>query len=189
MRPVRSAGASARRDVAAVGHASVDTPLGPRCSARRRPIGHNRCVRLRSAIATLACTATVIAPAALVVPASASGARSVGTSEQVAWVRSAATRFVTAELAGDGASACGILAAPLRATEHGRTCAQRWNAKLTKLLREPGGRAHLRSQKRAIPTAAVIVHGNVASIEVPTPLMGSSASRFLWTENCWMLDG
>ncbi len=140
----------------------------------------------RSAAATLASAATLIAPATLVMPASASGARSVGTSEQIAWVRRAATRFVTAELAGDGATACGVLNAPLRATEHGRTCAQRWDARLARLLREPGGRAHLRSQKRAIGTAAVIIHGNVASIELPRSLMGG-ANRFVWSENCWML--
>ncbi len=46
--------------------------------------------------------------------------------------------FVTAELAGNGASACAILNAPLRATRHDRTCAQRWDAKLAALLREPG---------------------------------------------------
>ncbi len=143
-------------------------------------------MRFRSAAAVLASAATLMVPAALVLPASASAVRSVGTSEQIAWVRSAATRFVTAELAGDGATACGILNAPLRATEHGRTCAQRWDARLARLLRERGGRAHLRSQKRAIGTAAVIVHGNIASIELPRALMGG-ANRFVWSENCWML--
>jgi hypothetical protein len=143
-------------------------------------------MRIRSVVATLASAATLATPAALLVPASASGAHSVGTSGQIAWVRSAATRFVTAELAGDGASACGILNAPLRATEHGRTCTQRWDARLAKLLREPGARAHLRSEKRAIGTAAVIVHGDVASIELPRSLMGG-ANRFVWSENCWML--
>jgi hypothetical protein len=143
-------------------------------------------MRFRPVVLALASVAALIAPAALVVPANASGTHSVGTSGQVAWVRSAATRFVTAELAGNGADACGILNAPLRRTEHGRTCTQRWNAKLAKLLREPGGRVQLRQQKRAIPTAAVIVHGNVASIDLPTPLVGG-ANRFVWTENCWML--
>ncbi len=141
----------------------------------------------RSIVATLACAAALCAPGVLA-PAGAMGAHSVGTREQVEWVRSAATRFVTAELAGNGADACGILNAPLRATEHGRTCTQRWNAKLAKLLREPGGRARLRAQKHAIPAATVIVHGNVASIDLPTALM-SGANRFLWTENCWMLEG
>ncbi len=141
----------------------------------------------RSAVAVLASAVALAAPGALVAPAGALGAHSVGPSEQIAWVRSAATRFVTAELAGNGADACGILNAPLRGTEHGRTCTQRWNAKLAKLLHEPGGRARLHAQKHAIPSAAVIVHGNVASIDLPTALMGSS-NRFLWTENCWMLE-
>jgi hypothetical protein len=101
-------------------------------------------------------------------------------------VRSAATRFVTAELTGDSATACAILNAPLRATEHGRTCTQRWNARIVRLLREPDGRARLRAQKHAIATAAVVVHGNVASIDLPAPLMGG-ANRFVWSENCWML--
>jgi hypothetical protein len=143
-------------------------------------------MRIRSAVEVLAYMATLIAPTALVMPASAFGAHSVGTSGQIAWVRSAATRFVTAELAGDGATACGILNAPLRATEHGRTCTQRWDARLAKLLREPGGRAQLRTQKRAIGAAPVIVHGNVASIDLPSSLMGG-ANRFVWSENCWML--
>lgn len=134
-------------------------------------------------------TLTVLACAtALVPPASAFGAHSVGSREQIAWVRRAASNFVTAELSGNGAGACGILNAPLRATRHNRTCAQRWNAKLAKLLREPGGRARLRSQQRAIPSAVVVVHGYVASLDLPVPLM-SGPNRFLWTENCWMLEG
>jgi hypothetical protein len=135
----------------------------------------------------LACTAALVAPAATALPASASSTHSVGTREQVEWVRRAATNFVTAELAGDGASACGILDVSLRGTEHHRTCAQRWDARLASLLHEAGARARLRAQKRAIATSAVIVHGYVATIALPTPLLGSS-SRFAWSENCWMLD-
>ena len=115
-------------------------------------------------------------------------AHSVGTREQIAWVRRAATNFVTAELGGDGAGACAILNAPLRATQHHRTCARRWDVELARLLREPGGRSRLRSQARAIPSAVVIVRGSVASIDLPVPLMGGP-NRFLWTENCWMLTG
>jgi hypothetical protein len=136
----------------------------------------------RSAIAMLVCAA------ALVAPASSFGAYSVGTHEQIAWVRRAASNFVTAELSGNGASACAILNAPLRATQHHRTCAQRWDAKLAKLLREPGGRAHLRREQRAIPSAPVVVHGYTATIELPAPL-SNGPNRFLWTENCWMLEG
>lgn len=142
----------------------------------------------RSTVTALACAVSLLAPAAFL-PASASAAHSVGTPGQIAWVRSAASRFVTAELAGDGASACGILNAPLRATEHGRTCTQRWNARLDKLLHEAGTRARLRSQKHAISSAVVVVHGNWATIALPAPLMGSPSNRFYWTENCWMLTG
>jgi hypothetical protein len=132
----------------------------------------------------IAVLATVFA---LVLPASAFGAHSVGTGEQIAWVRRAASNFVTAELTGNGAGVCGILNAPLRGTEHHRTCGQRWDARLASMLRTPGGRARLQAQKRAIATSAVIVHGYYATLELPTPLMGSSSS-FVWSENCWMLD-
>jgi len=133
-------------------------------------------------IAALACAATLI-PSASTLAAS-----SAGTSEQIAWVRRAASNFVAAELAGNGAGACAILNAPLRTTQHHRTCAQRWNAKLSKLLREPHGRARLHTLRRAIPSATVIVHDYTASINLPTPLM-QGPNRFLWTENCWMLEG
>ncbi len=139
-------------------------------------------MRHRRGIAVLVCAA------ALVYPAAALGGKSVGTGEQIAWVRRAATNFVTAELAGNGAGACAILNGPLRATHRHRTCGERWNSKLAKLLGEPGGRARLRAQRRAIPSAPVIVHAYVASIELPTPLI-AGPNRFLWTENCWMLTG
>ena len=48
-------------------------------------------------------------------------AHSVGSPSQIAWVRRAATNFVTAELHGDGAGACAVLTAPQRATVHNRT--------------------------------------------------------------------
>jgi len=137
---------------------------------------------LRRIVAALACAATLIAPAG------AFAANSAGTPEQIAWVRRAASNFVAAELSANGAGACAILNAPLRATQHHRTCAQRWNAKLSKLLREPRGRAHLRTLRRAIPSATVVVHGHIAWISLPTPLM-HGPNRFLWTENCWMLEG
>jgi hypothetical protein len=142
----------------------------------------------RSTVGAIACAVSLLAPAALTAP-SASAAHSVGTPGQVAWVRSAATRFVAAELARDGASVCGILNAPLRATEHGRTCTQRWNSRLVKLLHETSSRARLRSQEHAISSAVVVIHGNWATIALPTPLMGNASNRFLWTENCWMLAG
>lgn len=141
----------------------------------------------RSISASLACAAVLVAAGAALAPAGALGAYSSGTSGQVAWVRRAATNFVSAELAGNGASACGVLNAPLRASEHHRTCAQRWDAQLARLLREPGDREHLRAELHAIPAATVIVHGNYASIDLPAPLMDGSSS-FVWSENCWMLD-
>jgi hypothetical protein len=136
----------------------------------------------RSTVAMLVCAVALLAASG------AEAAQSVGTAGQIAWVRSAATRFVTAEQAGSGASACGILDVSLRATEHGRTCEQRWDARLATLLHQPGARARLRAQKRAIATAAVQVHGNLASIDLATPLM-DGPNRFRWSENCWMLDG
>lgn len=136
---------------------------------------------------TFACALALGATLAL--PAAGSGARgrSSGTAEQIAWVRRAATRFVSAELAGSGAGACEVLAARLRTSAGGRTCAQRWDARLRRLLGERGERARMRAQERAIPAAAVHVRGTLASISLPTPLMGT-ASRFVWSENCWMLD-
>ena len=142
----------------------------------------------RSSVAALVCAASLLAAAASL-PARASAAHSVGTPGQVAWVRSAATRFVTAELAGDGASACAILNAPLRANEHGHTCTQRWNAKLTELLHETGARGRLRTQMHAISSAVVVVHGDWATIALPTPLLADASNRFRWSENCWMLAG
>ncbi len=133
-------------------------------------------------VALLGCTA------GLMLPAGALAAHSVGSREQVAWVRSAAGRFVAAELAGNGAGACAVLNAPLRASRDHRSCAERWNAKLATLLHEPGAAKGLRSEQRAIASAVVIVRGDAATIELPAPLM-SGPNRFLWSENCWMLEG
>jgi hypothetical protein len=119
-------------------------------------------------------------------PAGSYSEHSVGTPEQIAWVRRAAGNFVSAELAGNGAGACAILAAPLRASSHGRTCARRWDAKLAGMLRERGERRQLRNLLGATASARVVVHGSGASIDLPGPLI-DSANRFLWTENCWML--
>jgi hypothetical protein len=122
------------------------------------------------------------------VPPKAASAASAGSYEQVSWVRRAASNFVNDELRGDGAGACSILNAPLRATQHHRTCAQRWDSRLASLRRRPGARAQLRTDAKAIPSATVRVRGNTASIELPAPLIGGP-NRFLWTENCWMLEG
>jgi hypothetical protein len=129
-----------------------------------------------------------VAAFAAVVLAGAASASSVGTREQIAWVRRAAANFVGAELGGDGARACSVLNAPLRATSHRETCAQRWDARLARAKSKPGVRAQLREDSRAMPDALVVVHGASASIGLPAPLMGGE-SRFIWSENCWMLEG
>lgn len=136
-------------------------------------------MRSRSMVGTLAVLAAVVLPGA-------AQASPTGTREQIAWVRRAATNFVAAELRRDGAGACAILNAPLRATYDHRTCTQRWDARLAATARDPSARASLRAEARAIPSAAVEVRGESASIRLPSPLMGAE-NRFLWRENCWML--
>jgi hypothetical protein len=134
-------------------------------------------------------TACLLAATCLLAPvSSALGASSTGTAEQIAWVRSAATRFVAAELAHNGEGACAVLNAPLRVTIRGRTCAQRWDSKLSVMLRNPAKRHLLRAQARAIASSAVVVHGNVAQLQLSKPLI-SGPNKFLWTEMCWMLEG
>lgn len=123
----------------------------------------------------------------LALPAGAGASYSHGTHEQIAWVRSAALRFVNAELSGDGSGACAVLEGRLRTTRHGRTCEQRWDAKSHALLRDAAERRRLRVLKRAIPTAAVEVYGHLAWIHLRTALM-DGPNRFRWTENCWMLE-
>jgi hypothetical protein len=146
-------------------------------SIPRSPSGAVRCV-------------TALACAAALAPAGDAHAaqHSVGSNEQVAWVRRAAGNFVAAELAGNGAAACAILNAPLRATIHHRTCAARMNAWLSRLLRGRGERARLRAERRAVRSAVVVIAGYHASIALPQPLL-AGPNHFLWTENCWMLQG
>jgi hypothetical protein len=138
----------------------------------------------RRALASVAAAAILAAVPAQLALASTS----VGSSEQIAWVRRAASNFVQAELAGNGAGVCLILNAPLRYTRHGRTCAQRWDAKLAAQLHTRGKRSALRAEARAIRSATVIVNGYTASLQLPKPLLGGP-NHFLWTENCWMLEG
>jgi hypothetical protein len=141
----------------------------------------------RRTITLLLGACALAAPSAGALAPSASGAASVGSREQIAWVRSSASRFVGDELRGDGASACSILYAPLTASEQHRTCAQRWDAKLARMRHEAGARAQLHADAAAIASATVIVHGNRASIALPAPLLGGPKNTFLWTSNCWML--
>ena len=156
-------------------------------STRAAATASARAPRLALA-ATLAWVGAVACVAGLGAPASAVAAHSVGSSAQVAWVRRAASNFVAAELSGNGAGACGVLNAPLRATRGHRTCAERWDAKLRAMLREPDGRASLRADAHAIPSARVVVGGSAASIDLPSPLM-AGRSRLVWSENCWMVSG
>jgi hypothetical protein len=118
--------------------------------------------------------------------ASASAAYAEGTPEQIEWVRRAASNFVNAELKGDGAGACAVLVAALRATRGGVSCAARWDALLRTRLSTRGGRAQLRRDARAIASARVEVRGTSATLALPVALL-SGHSRFRWTENCWML--
>ena len=121
-----------------------------------------------------------------VAPASASWA---SRTTEVSTLRAHATRFVTAELKGDGTTACAVLNAPLSDPVGHRTCAQRWDASLRTLLANPSERRQLRADATAIATAHVGLtnDGYTATIALPTPLLGSG-SRFVWTDNCWMLE-
>ncbi len=146
-------------------------------------------MRLRSAIAVFAgVAASAMSSGSVAAAPRDAHASSAGTREQIAWIRRASGNFVAAELSRDGAGVCSILAAPLRATQGHRTCPERWDARLAALLREPGGRAGLRSDARAIPSATVLLQGHTASIELPVPLI-SGPNRLQWTEMCWMLTG
>jgi len=126
--------------------------------------------------------ALVCAGAALALPAAASAAMG-GTP---AGLRAAVTRLVDAEIAGDGSTACGILYAPLTATVDGRTCAQRWDARIAHILHRTGGAAGLRADLRSIPSAPIAMSGLYATIALPHPLLDGQ-SRFYFTANCWML--
>ena len=103
-----------------------------------------------------------------------------------ATLRVAATRVLTALLHHDGAGACAVLNAPLTQSEHGRTCAQRWDARSARVLGERHGAQLLRADLRAAATAVVSIHGEHGSIALPTPLLDDH-SRFYWTQDCWML--
>jgi hypothetical protein len=120
--------------------------------------------------------------AALALTATAS-AHSTGTPEQISWVRRAATNFIAAELGRSGSGACAVLEARLR----GGDCQAHWNGRLQAMMSHSSVRAGLRADRHAVATAAVHVHGNTATIELPSPLLAGE-SRFVWTEMCWMLE-
>lgn len=143
---------------------------------------------MKRRLITVLLVAGAIGPSLTPVAAPAYSERSVGTPEQIAWVRRAAARFLSAELQGNASEACAVLNAPLRAMMHGRTCEQRLNARLATLRSEQGMRASLRAERRTAASARVVVTGDVAWIELPAPLL-HGPNRFLWSENCWMLEG
>ena len=120
---------------------------------------------------------------ALALPAAA-GAQEPGVA--AATLRAAAARLIAAELAGDGAGACGVLYAPLTATVDGHTCAQRWDARSRALLASPRLARGLRADQRAVASAPVRIDGEYGEIALPQPLLNGD-SRFYWTANCWML--
>lgn len=151
-------------------------------TAENRGFPPGRWRRFVSALVGVLAAVLCAAPLA----AGAYSQRSAGTPEQVAWVRRAAGNFISAELAGNGAGACTVLAAPLRRSYRHETCAQRWSAKLAGMLRRRGERALLRKQSAAVASARVTVRGNDAKIALPGPLI-DAANRFVWSENCWML--
>jgi hypothetical protein len=116
------------------------------------------------------------------VPAGAS-ANSTGTA---AGLRYAVTRLLTAEIGRDGAGACAVLNAPLTGTVDGRSCTQRWDARIDGMLAAQGGARHLHADLRAVASAAVSIDGLYATISLPHPLL-DGRSRFYWTDDCWML--
>jgi hypothetical protein len=102
-------------------------------------------------------------------------------------LRTAATKLITAELNGDGATACSVLYAPLTGTVSGRTCVQRWDARSAHIMASTAGARRLRADLRAVATAPVTLNGLYGSIDLPHPLLGGH-SLFYWTANCWMLE-
>jgi hypothetical protein len=113
----------------------------------------------------------------------AAAAVSTGTASGL---RYAVTRLLSAELDRDGAGACAVLNAPLGATVDGRSCAQRWDARIDRMLAAPGGARRLRADLRAAAGAPVRITGLHATIALPHPLLDGQ-SRFYWTDDCWML--
>jgi hypothetical protein len=113
----------------------------------------------------------------------AAAAVSTGTASGL---RYAVTRLLNAELARDGAGACAVLNAPLGTTVDGRSCTQRWDARIDRMLAAPGGAGRLRADLRAAASAPVRISGLHATIALPHPLLDGQ-SRFYWTADCWML--
>jgi hypothetical protein len=116
------------------------------------------------------------------------GSASADMAGSTTLLREAASALITAELTGDGATACSKLYAPLTTTVDGRTCVQRWDARSRRLLAAKGGARRLRADLRALANAPVTVDGLYAAIALPHPLLDGRTTWY-WTANCWMLTG
>jgi hypothetical protein len=125
----------------------------------------------------------VAAAALALIPAAGAFADDTGT---VSGLRAQVTRFLTAELHRDSSTVCAILGTPMNGTRHGRSCEQRWQHSLRRMLRRGDG-TNLRADRRAVATAAVSSDGVWATITLPHPLL-AGVSRFSWYDNCWMLE-
>jgi hypothetical protein len=141
---------------------------------------------LRPATVGRAALVAAALSAATAAPASAGWS---SHANEVATLRAQATRFVNAELQGDGATVCAVLDKPNQGVGAHQTCTGHWNATLRAMHNTAGARQHLRADLRAIATARVTLthNGYVATIALPTPLLGDS-DEFYWTQNCWMLE-
>jgi hypothetical protein len=115
-----------------------------------------------------------------------SASASADTTGSISNLRAAVSTVISAELDGDGATACGKLYAPLTTTVNGVTCAARWDARSKHLLAQPGGAARLRADLAAVPTASVKLDGPYATVGLPHPLL-DGRTRFYWIDACWML--
>ena len=133
----------------------------PRLARRRRR--RSTLARVKARLLALAAAAAVAAPAT-----ASAQSQWAGTSAEL---RAAVTRLLDAELAGDGGTACAILYAPLTGVVGGRSCTQRWDARLSRTLKAPGGRARIRADLRAVPAAAIAMNGDWATIALPHPLL------------------
>jgi len=130
----------------------------------------------------------LLATAAAVLAVAATAAAAAVSTGTASGLRYAVTRLLTAELARDGAGACAVLDAPLATTVDGRSCAQRWDARIDRMLAVPGGRGRLRADLHAVANAPVAIDGLYGTIALPHPLL-DGRSRLYWTDDCWMLTG
>jgi hypothetical protein len=142
---------------------------------------------MRTRLAPTACAGLL----ALVLSGAAAAPASAGwssRSNEISTLRGQTTRFITDELSGNGGDLCAVLNSPNSGLGPHQTCTQHWDAALRVLLRTSGARHRLTVDLHAVAGARIAFsHADyVATIALPTPLLGSS-NRFYWTNNCWML--